>query len=477
MRFTARDRGRRPPVWACRLGAAALGRRFTSAPGQRLFRHELQQLLRLAGPIVFSQLGQVGMTTADTIMVGPLGAAPLAAVGVGGALYSFATLLCTGIIIGMAPLVSQAFGARDLVRCRRVLVQGCWLALAISVPVIYGCLAGEELTRVLGQQAEVAALAGAYLRALAPGVPALFLFLALRQYLEGMGHSRPAMVLTFTGLALNILANRLLIYGVPGWIPAMGVVGTGLATSLVLWVRFLGMATWVFTHRDYRPRGVSWRVDRAVLARVARIGAPVGGQFALEVGLFSFAAIMMGWLGATELAAHQVTLNIAATTFQVALGASIAGSIRVGQHVGARQPRAVHRAVAATYLVAVGFMAGCALLFLLAPHALIGLYTHDPDILALGVRLLLVAAAFQVFDGAQVAGMSVLRGTSDTRGPMLVAALGYWGLGVPTALLLGFRTGFGPVGVWIGLSGGLFTVALLLALRVRSRLWLKPAPL
>ena len=437
---------------------------------RRLFRHELQQLLRLAGPIVVSQLGQVGMTTADTIMVGPLGATSLAAIGVGGALFSFTTLLCTGIIIGMAPLVSQAFGARDLIRCRRVLVQGCWLALLLSLPVMYSCLIGEELVRALGQQAEIAALAGAYLRALTPGVPPLLLFLALRQYLEGMGHSRPAMVLTFVGLAVNVLANRLFIYGVDGWIPALGAVGTGWATTVVLWVRFLGLAAWAIAHREYRPRGVSWRLDRPLLTHVTRVGAPVGGQFALEVGLFSFAAVMMGWLGPTQLAAHQVTINIAATTFMVALGTSIAGSIRVGQHIGAHRPRAVHRAVLATYLLAVGFMAACAALFLALPHELIGLYTGDPAILQIGTRLLLVAAAFQIFDGAQVAGFSVLRGTADTRGPMIIAAVGYWGLGLPVAWLLGLRTGLGPVGVWIGLSGGLFAVAIMLAFRVRQQL-------
>lgn len=453
--------------------------RISARPGgrhRRLFLHELRQLLGLAGPIVVSQLGQVGMTTADTIMVGPLGATALAAVGVGGALFGFASLLCTGIIIGMAPLVSQAFGARDLVRCRRTLVQGCWLALLLSLPVIYTCLIGDVVTRAVGQQPEVASLAGAYLRALAPSVLPLFLFLALRQYLEGMGHSRPAMVLTFVGLGLNVLANRLFIYGVEGWIPAMGVVGVGLATSIAFWLRFVGLAAWVLLHPEYRPRGVSWRVDRPLLARVARVGAPVGGQFALEVGLFSFAAVMMGWLGAIELAAHQVTINIAATTFMVALGTSLAGSIRVGQHVGARRPRAVHRAVLATYLLAIGFMAACALTFLLVPRGLIGLYTHDPEILALGVRLLLVAAAFQVFDGAQVAGISVLRGTADTRGPMIIAAVGYWGLGMPIAWILGLRTTLGPVGVWIGLSFGLFTVALLLASRVRELLWRRPAP-
>ena len=443
-----------------------------SARAFRLFAHELRALLGLAAPIVVSQLGQVGMSTADTIMVGPLGARPLAAVGIGGALHSFTTLVCTGVILGMAPLVSQAFGAGNLRRCREVLVQGFWLALLLSLPVMYVSLLGEEVTRALGQDREVAVLAGGYMRALTAGIAPLFVFLALRQYLEGMGRSTPAMVLTFAGLALNIVANRAFIHGVPGWIPAMGVVGTGWATTVVRWVMLLGLLAWVLSHRELNPlAGIRLRVDRALLATMARVGGPVGAQFGLEVGLFSFAAVMMGWLGPVELAAHQVTINIAATTFMVALGASMAGSIRVGQHIGARRPRSVHRAVLATYLLAVGFMAACAIGFVSAPAGLIGLYTDDPGILDTGTRLLLVAAAFQVFDGAQVAGFSVLRGTADTRGPMLIAGVGYWALGVPIAYLLAFRTGLGPVGVWIGLSAGLAAVALMLGTRVRERLW------
>lgn len=167
-------------------------------PRQRLrFAIELRQLLRLAGPIIVSQLGQIGMSTADTIMVGPLGARPLAAVGIGGALHSFTLLVSTGVIIGMAPLVSQAYGARDLLQCRRVLWQGLWLALLLSLPVMYTCLVGEEITLALGQEPQTAALAGGYLRALTLGVAPAFLFMAMRQYLEGMGHSTPAMVLTF----------------------------------------------------------------------------------------------------------------------------------------------------------------------------------------------------------------------------------------------------------------------------------------
>jgi multidrug resistance protein, MATE family len=436
---------------------------------RQAFFREVRDLLWLATPIVVSQLGQIGMNTADTIMVGPLGSVPLAAAGIGSAIHSFGVLLCTGIIMGMTPLVSQAFGSGDAGTCRRVLVQGIWLAALVTIPVAWSAVVGGDIARMLGQDEEVARLAGDYLLALVPGVLPLFLFTAFRQYLDAMGRAMPTMVMTFIGLAVNIAANRVLIYGVEGWVPAMGMVGSGWATTIVRWAMLVGMVAYLLLHPKLSPfRGVRWRVDIPLLRRITHIGAPVGAQFGLEVGLFAFAAIMMGWLGPTELAAHQVTLNIAATTFMVALGTSMAGSIRVGQHIGAARSRAMRRSIGATYLVVTAFMAACALVFVLAPAVLIRIYTPDPAILEIGVRLLLVAAFFQVFDGAQVAGMSVLRGAGDTQGPMRIALAGYWLFGVPVALLLGFRTDLGPVGVWIGLSVGLAAVALLLVFRVRS---------
>lgn len=440
----------------------------------RLFAHELKGLLLLAGPLVVNQLGQVGMSTADTIMVGPLGAAPLAAVGLGSALHHFALLLTTGMVMGMAPLVSQAFGASNIDGCRRILVQGAWLALLLSVPVSGFCMVGRELSLLLGQDPTVAALTGAYMRALALSIPPALLFVAVRQYLEGMGHATAPMVVTFIGLAVNVAANRVLIYGIEGWVPALGVVGSGWATTIVRWTMLFGIAGFLALHRALPSLRISLRPRRAELARIFAIGGPVGAQFGLEVGLFSFAAVMMGWLGALELAAHQVTINIAATTFMVSLGASLAGSIRVGQHIGGRRPRAAQRAVVATYLVCTGFMLCCALLFVLAPRALIGLYTPHADIIELGSRLLLVAAAFQLFDGAQVAGVSVLRGAADTRGPMFVAALGYWGVGLPVGYALAFQGGLGALGIWVGLSLGLAAVALLLGSRVRRVFWQRP---
>ncbi|MCI0434166.1 MAG: MATE family efflux transporter [Gemmatimonadetes bacterium] len=439
------------------------------------FRLETRRLLRLAWPIIVSQLGQVGMNTADTIMVGPLGAVSLAAAGLGSAIHWLVILPCIGVLVGLSPIVSQAFGSGDLRACHRALVQGLWLAFLLSAPITLSSLVGEPLARALGQDAEVSRLTGEYLFALAWGILPFFLFTAIRQYLEGMGRTTVPMIITFLGLAINIPANALLIYGVDGRIPALGVAGSGWATTIVRWFMFFAAAAYLLASPLLRAhRGEPMRPDAALIRRVLRIGVPIGGQFGLEVGLFSFAAVMMGWLGPLELAAHQVTINIASTTFMVALGVSLAGSIRVGQCIGARRPARMRRAALATYALAVTFMAVCALTFVVLPHELIGLYTRDPPIIDLGVRLLLVAAAFQVFDGAQVAGVSVLRGGAETRSAAAIAAIGYWAIGLPVAWMLAFAAGLGPVGVWLGLTVGLFVAGILLAVRARRLLWHTP---
>jgi MATE family multidrug resistance protein len=443
----------------------------TAPPGARPggSLEESRQLLRIAGPIILSQLGAVGMNTMDTIMVGPLGAGALAAAGLASSLHVVALMVSTGTLLGMAPLVSRACGAGDLREARHALVQGLWLGLALGVPLTVLNLFGRQIALALGQPRMVAALVGELMHALAWGVVPVLLFAAFRQYLESMGHPRPPMVMTFLGLGVNVFGNRALIYGVPGWVAPMGVVGSGWSTTIVRWAMLVGMAAFLLSHRELHPfRGARLAPERVMLRRIAEIGAPAGAQIGLEVGLFSFAAVMMGWLGTLELGTHQVTLNLAATTFMVALGVSSAGSIRVGQNLGARRPDGVRRAALLTYAFAVGFMALCAVAFLLAPTWLLGLYTHDPGVLRLGRRLLFVGALFQVFDGAQVAGFSVLRGLADTRVPMLLAALAYWVVGVPAAYLLGFHTPLGPSGIWVGLCLALAVAAVLLLARVRA---------
>lgn len=446
----------------------------------RLLLHELGELTRIAGPIIVSQLGSIAMNTTDTLMVGPLGATSLGAAGVGSAVFMALVVVCTGTLMGMSPLVSQAYGARDLEETRRVLVQGLWLALLLAVPMTLVALSGLPIARALGQAEEVSRLAGGYLVALAPGVVPLLLFMAFRQYLDGMGLTRPAMVITFLGVAVNVAGNYVLIYGVETAVPllgevrvpAYGVVGSGWATTLVRWAMFAAMAAYVLRRGGpARLAGIALAPVAARIRRMVGIGAPIGGQLAAEVGVFSFGVVLVGWISPVALAAHQVTLNAASATFMVALGTSLAGSIRVGQHVGAGSRRGVHRAVLTTYALVTAFMGLCALAFLAAPRWILELYTRDPEIVAVGLGLLAMAAAFQVFDGAQVAGLCALRGAADTRVPMWITIAGYWAVGAPLAYVLGFHTSLGAMGVWLGLVVALALVAVLLAWRVRRVLW------
>jgi len=441
----------------------------------RLFAHELRELVRLAVPIIVSQLGGTAIAITDTIMVAPLGPRALAAAGLANAVHVTALMACSGIVMGMGPLVSQAYGAGERTECRRVLVQGVWLAALLAIVPTAVSLAGRPAALLLGQPPDVAGTAGAFLVALAPGVLAAMLFTAFRQYLDSMGITRVAMVITFLGVAVNAVGNHLLIHGVEGVVPPLGVVGSGISTSVVRWTMLAAMVGYVAARRDLTPFGrVSLRPALAYLRRIAAIGAPIGAQYAAEVGIFALAAVMMGWLGPVQLAAHQVVINLASATFMVAFGVSLAGSIRVGHHVGARSPRSVHRAVAGTYLLSLSFMGLCALLFLTLPETLIGLYSRDPGIVRFGTGLLFMAALFQLFDGAQVAGLALLRGAADTRVPMLLAIVGYWAVGLPIAYYLGFRTPMGHTGIWAGLVVSLGVVALLLVWRVRRVLWERP---
>ena len=439
------------------------------------FVSESRTLLRIAGPIILSQLGAVGMSTMDTIMVGPLGADALAAIGLAGALHWALLVVTTGTLFGMAPLVSQAFGAGDRLRCRRVLVQGLWIAAALTIPMFAANWIGEQIALALGQDPGIAVTVGGYMRALAWGVPPLLLFMAIRQFLEGMGITRPAMVITFIGLAVNFFGNSAFIYGFGDLIPAMGAVGSGWATTTVRWAMLTAMAIYIVRHPGLQPfTGVTFRPDAPMIRKVMKIGMPTGIQTGLEVALFSFAAVMMGWFGPTELGTHQVAINIAATTFMVALGFSLAGSILVGHRIGAGDVVGTRRAVLLTYGWAMASMTVFAALFLAFPEWIVRLYTRDPAVIELGVALLFMAALFQIFDGAQAAGFAVLRGAADTRVPMLIAAAAYWGVGAPAAYLLAFRTELGPVGVWAGLVLGLAAAMALLAWRVRLIHWRSP---
>ncbi len=435
------------------------------------WRREAVQLIVLAAPLVVAQLAQNGMNVVDTLMVGRLGARALAGIALGGTVFAFVQLLLMAVLLSVAPHVAQAHGARDPDRASRAARQGLWLAALLSVPGCAVLLAGRRLLLLTGQEADLAAVAGAYLRSMAPGLPFALSFTALRGFLEGHGDTRPIVVVAGLGVGLNVLANQGLMFGRWG-LPRLGLVGCGTATSLVfaaMTITLAGLIAWRYPeHRVFRGLRTP---DPATLGSLLSVGWPISLAMAFEVGLFALTTLLMGRFGEAALAGHQIAFQSASTTFMVPLGISIAAGIRVGQGAGANDGTRVRRAAAAALVLAVFVMACAGLVFWRLPDAVIGLYldVRDPanaGVVAWARTFLGVAALFQIFDGVQVAASGALRGLKDTRVPMLLTLVAYWVVGAPVATLLAFAVGLGPHGLWFGLVVGLALSATLLAGRL-----------
>lgn len=432
-------------------------------------RRELRALARLSFPVASVQVGMMAMGVVDTLMVGRVSATALAAVALGHIYFFSVSVFGTGVLMALDPVVSQAIGAGDHGAVRRGLQRG--LVLAVILAIVSGAILvpGETLLGLLSQPLEVVPVAAGYARASIAGIFPYFAFIVLRQTLQAMGRVAP-IVWTIVGANVaNAFFNWVFIFGKLG-APALGAVGAGWTSSISRWLMALVLlgAAWPLL-RPYLNRFESAALAREPLIRMVRLGTPIGVQFELEFGAFAVIAVFMGWLGTTAMAAHQIAINLASFTFMVPLGIAQAASVLVGQAVGRHEPAEARRAGGAGLVLGAGFMCLTAVLFLLAPGLLAGVYTSDPAVRALAVVLIPIAGVFQVFDGIQVVASGVLRGIGDTRAPMVVNILGFWLLGMPVSLLLGFAWDGGPVGLWWGLATGLAAVALFLTIRIRSR--------
>lgn len=431
---------------------------------------DLKALVTLALPMVVVQLGLMLMGVVDTILVGHVSAADLAATALGN-LYVFGLVaMGMGTLMALDPVVAQAVGAGDPPAIARAVQRGLLLALAITIPTTLLFLPAEWLFRVLGQPDDVVPRAAAFVRASMPGVVPFLAFVVLRQSLQAMGHMRPIVTLIVAANVVNGLLCWTFVYGHAGeqW---RGAAGAGLATTCARWFMALGLLALAW--RDLEPSLIPLRreaLDLVPLRRMLRIGIPIGVQYQLEFGVFAVVALFMGRLGTIPMAAHQVAINLASLTFMVPLGVSGAAAVRVGRAVGAGDPDSARRAARAALVLGASFMAlsGLTLAAFAAPFARV--YSSDVAVVALAASLIPIAGVFQVFDGLQVVSLGVLRGVGDTRAPMLVNVLGFWLLGFPASLALGFGLGGGAQGLWWGLVVGLAAVAVFLVLRVRSRL-------
>lgn len=428
---------------------------------------DLRPTLALAGPVVLAELGWMGMGVVDTMIVGGLGAEAIGAVSLGSVAFFTPAVFGMGLLLGLDTMVSQAEGAGDHQGARRSLAQGLILAGALAVPLMLLARAIGPALAVLGVNPTVHRLALPYLDATAWGSLPLLVYAAARRYLQAVHRVGVVMFALLSANVVNALADWALVYGKLG-IPAMGVVGAGWATTISR--SYMALVLLVSALREAKERAGPapadlWRLDVARLRRLVGLGLPAATQVTLEVGVFAMATALAGKLAPAALAAHQIVLNLSSVTFMVPLGLASAGAVRVGQAIGGGKPSAAACAGWATLALGTGFMAVAAAAFVLFPRILIGGFTRDPGVLALGVPLLHVAAGFQLFDGVQGVTTGNLRGAGDTRSPMICHALAHWGIGLPIGYALAFPAGLGAMGLWLGLSAGL-AVAGVVLLRV-----------
>jgi MATE family multidrug resistance protein len=435
---------------------------------------ELVETLKLAAPMALTQLGQIAMMTTDLAFIGRLGDAAVGAAALAGTVYFVAFTIGMGLMSAVAPLAAQAFGARDPRMVRLSVRSGLWMGLLISLPIMIAPLRGEQILQALGQAAEPAHLAQQYLFGLVWGVAPALWFIAIRGFMGAVNRPQPILWITLAAIPLNALLVYLLIYGKFG-APPLGLFGAGLGTAIVNGCTFL-VSLWIATRRKpfrrYHILARLWRIDWELMRQIAVIGAPISIALMLEWGLFSSAALLMGVISTTALAAHQIALQVTAVLFMIPLGISMAATVRVGQAFGAGDTEGVKRAgqVAIGLGIAISLALTVAVVALRFAIARLFLGESLPNIdatVALAGSLLLIGGTFFVTDGLQGIAAGALRGLNDTRVPLVFAAISYWGVGFCSAYVMAFHTPLGANGVWIGLSISSLVYATLLTWRFR----------
>jgi MATE family multidrug resistance protein len=443
------------------------------APPARGLWAEVRALAVLAGPITLSQVGLHLMGFVDTAMVGRLGASSLAAVGIGNGIFFTLLVTSMGVVLGMDPLVSQAVGAGEEARARSILWQAVRLALLVSLPTMAVIALAASLVGHVGIEAETSHQIWRFTLGRLPNVIPFLMFTACRSYLQAIGRTRSIVWATVWANIANVVGNFLFIYGDDGLarlglprvgLPPLGVLGSGIASSIA------SLATLVVIGREIfrvsgRPAAADLRADSTTMRTIARLGMPIGMHLLSEVGAFSLVGILAGRLGAEVAAGHQVALGLASMSFTVALGLANATAVQVGHAVGRGDTRGVRRA-GFVGLVGSGVVMGVpAIAFAAAPWMCARILSDKPEIIEAAIPLIRIAALFQLWDGAQVVAAGALRGAGDTRSAQFANMAGYYLMGLPLALLLGFQMGFGAVGFWWGLSAALAVIAVGLVLR------------
>jgi MATE family multidrug resistance protein len=442
----------------------------TDVSRARDWRVDLRDMAQVAWPVVLINVGLQAMGVVDTLMVGRLGGAAIAAVALGNFYFFNVSVFGIGLLFAIDPVVAQSVGAGDREGVARGVQRGLILALAVSIFVMAALVPGEWLLTALDQPPEVVRETAVYARRRLLGVVPFFLFAVFRQTLQAMGPVRPVIMAVIIGNVVNAGCNWLLIFGRAG-APALGVEGSGYSTAIATWIMAAALCwmSWPVVRDAMRP----WRAESLTwtpMWRMLRIGVPIGVQWFFESFAFGLTTLFMGWMGTASLAGHEIALNMAALTFMVPLGVSGAAAAVVGRAIGRGDLAAARRDAVAAIACGAGFMCLSAVVFIAAPQWLTSWYTDEAATVTVAVALIPLAGWFQVFDGLQAVTSGVLRGTGDTRVPAVLHLVAFWGAGIPLGYYLGFHTTWREQGLWVGLVAGLAAAAILQSARVYRRL-------
>ena len=427
-------------------------------------------MLRMAAPLALAELGSMAMGVVDTIMAGPLGPAAIGAGSLGGMLFYPIVISGAGVLLGMDTLVAQSFGASDPRDCRRTLVDGLWLATALSAPLAAVLATLIPVLHAVGINPRVMAPFTGYVLALLWGILPLLWFTALRRYLQAVNIVRPVTFALVSANIVNVVGNYVLMYGHWGF-PALGLKGSGYSTSIA---RFY-MAGALLAAVAWRERRailrIPWRWNGERIRRLAGLGIPAAMQMLVEGAVFGIVTVFAARLDEASLAAHGIAVNVTSTTYMVPLGIASAAAVRVGQAVGRKDARGAAAAGWSAVLLSTLFMGAAGVALWVVPRWIVEIYTRDLAVIRIGATLLRIAALFELFDGFQTVTTGALRGLGDTRTPMLAHFGGYWLVGLPLAYVLCFSFRWGASGLWVGLLAALVLIgtALLAVWRRRIR--------
>ncbi len=439
---------------------------------------EARATVRLSYPLVLTNLAQALIHATDVVLLGWVGASTLAAGTLGVNIFTPFLIFGMGLMTATAPMIAREIGRRaSSVRdVRRTVRQAMWAAVIVSLIGWAVLWHAEQLLVLLGQDRNLAREAAKFVRAVQWGLLPFLWFVVLRSFVSGLERAQWVLAIGAAAVIFNAVVNYGLIFGRLG-LPQLGLSGAGIGSALTNALMFLGLAAVVVRDRRfrrYRLFGHFWRPDWKRFADVWKLGLPIAVTLALEVTVFNAAVFLMGWFGTAALAAHAVALQLAALTFMVPLGLSQAATVRVGLAAGRGDPAGIARAGWTAFALGTGFMALTGIVMVAMPDLLVGLFL-DPavpenrPVMALAVSFLMVAALFQVVDGAQAVGAGMLRGLHDTTLPMIFAAFGYWVVGIGVGWWLAFEAGMGGVGIWLGLATGLAVVSVLMLWRWMAR--------